>query len=256
MATFDASAACLDLEIDIELDDLSIRFPGGATLKIPSPPGLDIAVAGDYGKQILASASAALMPLQPIFNIIELLLVVVEFAQAVPDSLGPPPDPTKVIALIPKLKKKLDKLLAMIPPLSIPAFVKDILRVILVFLKGLRANLSAAATLNLAIDAGRARVGELDALAAQGLISLDVGLALSASIDCAEISVGAMLAGMAQGAAPLETLLGIIRAFIQLVGLPFEIPTMASLGGSVTVAIDAIDALILVLGTVQVAIVI
>lgn len=252
----DVSDACIDFDVDITLDDLSIVFPGGLELKIAGVAGVDVAFAADYAKQFLASASAALAPLQPIFNIIELLLVLVEFAQAVPDSLGPPPDPTKIIKLIPKLKKKLDKLLAMIPPLSIPKFIKDLIRLIIVFLKGLKASLKAVVDLNVKIDLGLGRLGELQGLAAEGKVSIDLSIELQASLDCALDASLAMCAGIAQDAQPLNTLLGIIRAFVQLVGLPIEIPDLSHFGAEVSVAIDAIDVLLLLLTNVHAAIVI
>ncbi len=256
MTTFDVADACIDLEIDLELDDLSILFPGGASLSIPSAPGIDISFASDYGKQILASVNAALMPLQPIFNLIDLLLVIVEFAQAIPDCLGPPPDPTKLIAIVPKLKKKLDKLLKMIPPLSIPAFIKSLLRAIIVFLRGLKASLTAVLTLEAKIDLGRLRATELQGLAAQGKIAIDVSLEMNASILCASGSASIMFKGLAQGAAPLDSLLGIVRAFCKLVGLPVEIPVMGNLGASASVAVDAVDVLLVLLTNVRAAIVI
>lgn len=255
MTTFDVGAACVDLEVDIEFDDLSIVFPGGLSLRIPAAPGISVQGAADVGPQILASVNAALMPLQPIFNIIDLLIVIVEFAQAVPDAITSL-DPSKIVAVIPKLKKKLDKLLAMIPPLSIPRFIRSILTVIIVFLRGLKASLVAVVNLEARIDLGRVRVGELQALAASGAIAIDVSLELDASMLCASGTASAMFAGMAQGAAPLDSLLGIVRAFVELVGLPVEIPVMGNLGASATVAVDAVDALVVVLTNVRAAIVV
>lgn len=257
MSTFDVSAACIDLSLDLELDDLSIIFPGGVELKIPSPPSVDVAFAIDYGKQILAAVNAALMPLQPIFNIIDVLLAIYEFAKAVPDAITSL-DPGKIIEAIPNLAKKLDKVLAMIPPLSIPIFVKTLLRAILVFLRGLRASLVACASLSARLDAGKLRVGELEAMAAEGKIDAKVALSLEAAIDCASASLDAVLAGLFQGAMPLNSILGLIRMFVEMIGLPVEIPLMAEFNASagISVAIDGLDVLILLLSNVRAAIVI
>lgn len=249
MAEFDVQAGCLEIEIDASLDDLSITFPGPFILSIPAPPGIDISAALDYAKQIIASLNAAIAPLTPIFNIIDLLLLLVEFAKAIPDAIISL-DPGKLTATIPKLSAKLDKLLAMLPPISIPIFIKAILKVVITFLLGIRAALEAIIAALLEAGAARARA----AFVLQ--FSLEASLGLGAAGDCAEATANANLAGLAQGTAPLNSLLRVIQLFCDLAGLDVVVPTLTSLGEDAGVALVAIDALIVTMTNLSAAIVV
>ena len=62
----------------------------------------------------------ALTPLVPIFDIIDTVVAVFNCIKAIPDTLGPPPDPTAIAACLPDLAEKVAKLLKLIPQLSIP----------------------------------------------------------------------------------------------------------------------------------------
>lgn len=249
MSDFEVTASCLEIALDAELDELSITFPGGFVLQLNAPPGIDVMFALDVAKQILAAVNAALMPLQPIFNIIDALLVVLEFAKAVPDAITSL-DPGKIFDVLPKLSAKIDKLIAIIPPLSIPVLIKAILRVVILYLTGMKAALRTIATAQLEVGAARARATIVASF------SLEASLALGAAADCAAASAAISLSALGQGATPLNSLLGIIRGFVELVGLPVKIPTFVSLGGDATVAGNALDALIVVLTDVRQAIVV
>lgn len=247
MSSFDVSASCGGLELDIELDDLAIIFPGGAVLEIPVPPGIDVAFAIDYAKQILAAVSAALMPLQPIFSVIETLSAIMDFCTAVPDAITGL-DPGLLIEAIPKIAKPLAKLLAMIPPLSIPIFIHSLIKVILVMLKGIRFALNAiidAVVVAASADARAEVVAE---------ISLEVSISLKAAAECAKANAKVSMQGLSQGLKPLDTLLKILKSLIDLIGIPVEMPTVASLGEDAKVGIEILDALILALGLVVKAI--
>lgn len=247
MASLDVSAACIDLGIDADLSDLAIIFPGGAVLEIPTPPGIDVAFAIDYAKQILAAVSAALMPLQPIFSIIDTIMAIVDFAKAVPDGIAAL-DPGKIVEAIPKITAKLDRLLAMIPPLSIPIFLKSLLRVIIVMLTGLKQALNAIIDAILAASLAEARA----AVVAE--FSISASLQLTAAAECAKASASASMGGLAQGLKPLDALLKIVKLFVEMIGLPVEIPTIAELGADAKVAVNAIDVLIEALTLVRSAI--
>jgi len=60
----------------------------------------------------------ALTPLVPIFNIIDTVVAIFNCVKAIPDMIGPPPDPTVLAACLPDLAEKVNKLLALIPQLS------------------------------------------------------------------------------------------------------------------------------------------
>lgn len=225
---------CKDIEIDAELSaGLSLILPGGAELSA-SLPSVDIMVAGDLAKQLMASANAALAPLVPLFNIIDVVLLLFKAVKAIPDMLGPPPDPSGLLRILPELVAKVDKLIAIIPPASIPITVKGLLTVLIAFLKGIRAQLEAVISLNAEIAAADARA---DSLAIE-LPSVSAQLKLS--VGCSRATASAMLQGMGQSAAPFNRLVGLINLLAGLAQLP-EVPTMADLGADAKAALTPID---------------
>ncbi len=247
MASLDVSLACTKLQIDIDLDDLAIIFPGGAVFEIPTPPGIDVAFAIDYTKQIMAGVSAALMPLQPIFAIIDTVIAIVDFCKAIPDAITHL-DPSKLTKAIPNILKPLEKVLAIIPPLSIPIFLKTLLRVIIVMLKGLQAALKVI--IGVVVDAASA--GARAEVVAK--FSLEASIQLQAAADCAKGAADISMKGLAQGLKPLDSILKIIKLFVELIGIPVKIPTLAELGADAEVAVDIVGVLITALEIVSAAI--
>src|SRR6266508_3629977 len=65
----------------------------------------------------------ALAPLVPVFEIVDTVVAVFRCIQAIPDALGPPPDPTKLGSAVPELAAKVDKLLRLLPQVSVPIMV-------------------------------------------------------------------------------------------------------------------------------------
>ena len=119
---------------------LCVTFPGGAQFcaQTPNPPTpLNLSIS------MLAQISVALAPLQPVFLIIDVIVAIVDCVKAVEGCLGPPPNPTKLIACFPKLAASIAALLQLLPPLSVPLLIVGILETVLAFLKGLRAELVA-----------------------------------------------------------------------------------------------------------------
>jgi len=104
-----------------------ITFPGGATLSQVLAAGSEIPDPIDSVTNLLAQANAGLAPRVPVFNIIDAVIAVFNCIKAIPDSLGPPPDPTKLAECIPDLAEKVDALLKLIPQLSVPLLVVGII---------------------------------------------------------------------------------------------------------------------------------
>ena len=50
---------------------------------------------------LMEAIQPALTPLMPVFDIIDTVVAVFNCVKAIPDSLGPPPDPTALAACIP-----------------------------------------------------------------------------------------------------------------------------------------------------------
>ncbi len=230
----------LGVELNIRLDELKITMPGG--LKLQAKGGTGIPNPGDIVADLLAQLNAALIPFQPIFDIIDILMLVVKVFDAV-KSLNP----IKIGDVLLKLIAKVDVVAAYVPFLSIPLMIRDIIDALLVLLAGLKAALTVSFNAGLQLDAA--------ALKAQLLIdsgdpdALEIAAQLNLAIDCGRANLDCMFAAQANNAKPLNRLLALLSALMQQVGLP-ELPTL-EMGGDVTVAADAVDVLIVALGTVR-----
>lgn len=232
--------ACIELDINtgldvrlgidlggLDLNALAILFPGA--VEFTAQPGVTIPNPGDLTGKFIAEVNAALMPLMPLFDLIDTLLLIKGVLDAV-KSLNPGKIAAKITALLPKL----DKLKMMLPALAVPKLLKGIIAMLLLFLYGFRAQLQAIIDAQAKIDLSAAR--------AEALGCLD----LKASVDCAQASVDIQFKAMQNSAAPLNRLIGVINLLAGLAGLP-EVPTMANLGADASAALAPIDALISIL---------
>ena len=77
----------------------------------------------------------------PVFDIIDTVVAVFNCVKAIPDSLGPPPDPTALAACIPELAEKVSKLLKLIPQLSLPYTIIGIIDLVIDTLRQARDQL-------------------------------------------------------------------------------------------------------------------
>lgn len=245
MSAASIAALCKEYEIDVQLDGLSIIFPGGFTIEA-NLPTVDIQTALDYAKALLGQANVALAPLQPVFSIIDVCIAIQKVLTAVKDALGPPPDPTKVVEALPNLAVKIDKLMALIPPVSLPVLVLSLLKVLLVFLTGLRAQIQAIIAFEAKIDLAVQRKAELQTF------NVFAAAELQLSIECAQADASAMLAGQVQTSGPVNRLLDLLNLLIENSGLPLpKLPTLGSLGANASAALAPIDALILLLHPIR-----
>lgn len=232
----------LDLEA-LELDCIPIigvqgnciRFPGGAEICFNFPR-----IPADNGEAIrglLAQANTALAPLQPILNIIDAVIALFNCLSAIPDAILKL-DPTELIECIPELGKKIAALLNLIPQLSLPALLVDLLDLIIGQLQALRNDLFRIASYQseiLALELEPARPGALDI-----------------AIECAKSDIEAEILFLNEQNEPLNRLLGLIGALLQ----PFGIDLSESLGEitsftSVQESLIPIDKLIDVLTVVR-----
>ena len=89
----------MPLPICIEIpeipDPFQITLPGGVTMEHIN---------------LMEVIQPALTPLVPLFNIIDTVVAVFNCIKAIPDTLGPPPDPTAIAACIPELAAKVNAL--------------------------------------------------------------------------------------------------------------------------------------------------
>lgn len=119
---------------------IKVNLPGGVSVSsMPQNVGAD---AMDQVRSLLAMAAPAMAPLSPAFNIIGVVMALKDFAKAVPGVLTAP---QKVVEALEELLKRIDGVATMVPPLSVPIMVKDVVDSILAMLEALAAELHVLA---------------------------------------------------------------------------------------------------------------
>lgn len=211
----------MTIPLCIEIAELQDPF------QLTLPGGIDIEHIN-----LLDIVQPALTPLVPLFDIVDTVVAVFNCIKAIPDSLGPPPDPTAIAACLPDLAEKLDKLLKLIPALSLPYTVIGLIDLLIDALERARNMLlhlqnQMQQILNV-ID----RATELD----------DAGL--MAIAQCAQGNVAQEAANVGKMLSSLGKLIGLINLFMGMIGGP-EIPDLSDLSGQpLDEVIPAIDAIV------------
>ena len=219
--------------LDESPPDLCLVFPGGAELCAfyeSFPPSLL-----QLARSLLQQASAGLAPLQPIFDIIETINSIVECIEAIPDTIGPPPNPDALAACIPALLEKLQRLLALLPALTLPLLFVGILDAIIAKLQGVINELRAI----------------LDLL---NRIVSSKGIAngfLQGIIDCAEGSAASSFSNLERLFSALNSTIELLNRIGGPAGLP-EIPSLAGgLGDDPEAAIAELEKVVDELRTIR-----
>lgn len=189
------------------VSQLCITFPGGGQL-CAQAPGTTPPDPMSQALALLGNVNAALMPLQPIFDIMAVVTDLVNCIKAVEACLGPPPNPTKLIKCFPKLAEDVAKLLEILPPLSVPVMIAGILQMVLTFLEGLRAQI--VSILNVLLSIATAQIRAQKTGSKQLLVSINI----------ANSNLNGFLAGLAAATQPITCLLNLINSLLGLVGLP------------------------------------
>lgn len=218
------SAFCIDLSTGPGM--LCVRFPGGST--VCAQVGFDSGDPGAILRSLFAELNSALSPLAPFFIVLDVIAAMVNCIKAIPDCLGPPPNPEKLIKCLPDLLKKLAALLELLPQLSIPVLVHDLIDVVIVGLMALRNELAAMIT-------------QAQRIAAAATRAADTGnIQLNLAVNCANGNLSALFANKQIGMQPLNRLIGIINFLLGLAQLP-TIPSLddiETLDDTVLVGLD------------------
>ena len=114
------------IEIPEIPDPFQLTLPGGVTIEHIN---------------LMEIIQPALTPLVPLFDIIDTIVAVFNCVKAIPDSLGPPPDPTALAACLPDLAEKVSKLLKLIPQLSLPLLIVRLIDLVIDTLRQARSEL-------------------------------------------------------------------------------------------------------------------
>jgi hypothetical protein len=233
----DFENACI--EMSTGPGELCVTFPGGFTLCAQA--GYEIGDAGAIVESMLAQINTALVPLVPFLNVLDVIKAIFDCIQAIPDALGPPPDPAGVIACIPNLVEKVNKLLELIPPFPLFALIKGILNVVIQGLVGLRARIVAI-------------LRQIERILRAGLRAQELGnVALQIVVDCANGNLDAKLLNLNAQFQPLNRLLGLVNVLLQLIGVDC-IPALEGLAELGEQALAPLDAVIELLQNILAAI--
>ena len=181
----------------------------------------------------------ALTPLVPFFNIIDTIVALFNCLKAIPDTLGPPPDPTAIAECMPELAEKVNKLLQLIPMLSLPLMIVGLIDLVIDTLSQARDVLVHLQTQMEQILNAIDRATDLD----------DAGL--MAIIQCAQANVAQEAANVGKMLASLGKLIGLINLFMGMIGGP-EIPDLSDLAGQpLDKVIEPLDAIVEALQTAR-----
>ena len=112
---------------------LCITMPGGARICATVQSGI-VPTPDEMANAVLGQLSPAMAPLTPFFDVLNVLIALVDCMKAVEQCLGPPPNPTKLVQCFPKLEAAIAKLLGIVPQLSVPIMIGEALDALIAFL--------------------------------------------------------------------------------------------------------------------------
>lgn len=184
---------CADLEVTPR--DLGITFPGGAGVGISFPRGAAPVSEVEQALMMFAQASGATAPLKPFFVLLEAVLAIKDFAEAIPDALGPPPDPTAIGEALAEVQQKTAAVAAIVPQLSVPAMILGYVDTLIRFGRGAVNELETIVNLRERIDAAAAQAATSGISALGEAAECARGLADSkrANLDAAFDQVGPVI---------------------------------------------------------------
>lgn len=212
------------IEIPEIPDPFQLTLPGGVTIEHIN---------------LMEIIQPALTPLVPIFDIIDTVVAVFNCVKAIPDTLGPPPDPTVLAACLPDLAEKVAKLLKLIPQLSLPLLIVRLIDLVIDTLRQARSELMHL----------QQQVQQILGVIDRATNLEDAGL--MAIAQCAQANVAQEAANVGKSLAALGKLIGLINLFMGMVGGP-EIPDLSNLAGRpLDDVIPPIDAIIEALQTAR-----
>lgn len=222
--------------------DLCITLPGD--VKLCANDLLNSADPYQLLQSLFLALNTALAPLTPLFNVIDVVEALVKCVQAIPKCFGPPPDPQPLIDCIPNLVSALAKLLALLPPLSVPIMILETVKAIIVGLEALIGRLEAMI------------IKSAQLLAAATKAAAPGNGALKLVVDCAKANFDIEFQNLNAGLGPLNRLIGIVNLFASLVpGLPNPlVPDLSNLTAQVEDAIQPLQDVVVVLNDIASAI--
>lgn len=213
---------------------VSIRFPGGIRMS-GQLPNIAPATSLENAAMALGRMTGGLGPLGAVFALIEAVIAIKDFAEAVPGLIV---DPTPVVEAIEKLVAAISKLLQLVPQLSIPILVLDVVVAIIALLEGLLEE----------IEALSAQLDRIDA--AEDLV--DDAPDLQPILDQARVDVQTSMENLEASLTEIGAIIAVVNGFASAIGL--ELPIGGSIGNSPSEAVPILRELVATLSVVRDAI--
>lgn len=221
----DLAEFCVDLKVGP--GEICVTVPGGTQLC--ASVSVDITDPTDHVKELFAQANSALAPLTPIFDLIDFALAAFECVKAIPKLADAPPNPGPLLDCIPALQEKIDALLRLLPPTSIPLFAREVLDALLLLLISIRSRLQFL-------------IDRLDRIVEAGTRAAAAGnVQLELILDCATENLDVQLANLNQGLDPVNRLIGILNALLELAGIQVCIPGITQVDEIAEAALEPLD---------------
>lgn len=210
---------------------LSVTFPCGGEVaslpQIPFPDGMAMA------KSLLATANAAMAPLNPIFKVIDLALLIVEAFKAVPEMVT---NPAKLIALLEKVVQAASALTKIIPPLSVPLLALGMIDLLIAFFTGLVVTLRQLVHFVERIEAATAEIPRYPHL--------------QFVVDTSNENLKVTMRSLESGMTPIAKVMRLTNLLLQLAGLP-PLPDVAHLPDNPREAIEPVEDMLRTLRAVR-----
>lgn len=224
-----------------------IPVAAAAPITVTLPGGLVVSGAAEeiganalaQARALLRSANSALAPLGPAFTIIDAILAIKGFADAVPELVV---NPGAVVEAVVELGTKVSRLASLIPQLSVPIMVVGLIDAVLALLTGLQAELAVIADQMARIETTRATAATLPDAARAALESI---------ADAASAQVQVQRGDLATALSSIGPVLGIITTFASLAGVPGVSLDVDVTSGSVDEAADALGVAASALGAIR-----
>lgn len=214
---------------------VSIRFPGGIRMS-GALPTVHPATKLENAAMALGRATSGLGPLSAVFAVIEAVIAIKDFAVAVPALIV---DPEPVVEAIKDLVKAVSKLLSLIPALSLPILIYDVIVATICLLEGLVLELAVLA----------AQIEKIETVEAQAVTVP----ALAPIAAAARVDVATQMGNLQATLGEVGSIIGVVNAMGEPLGLP-QIPVGTDMGSDPTAAVVVLTDLVNVLTAIRDAI--
>lgn len=202
MTALDLSALCVPVQE--APPDLCVTLPGG--LEVCAQTGALPPSLFEYAKIALGAANSAMAPLGPIFTIIEVIAAIQKCLTTIPGVLGPPPNPAKLVEALQELAQKAEQLARLIPQLSVPLLIVQLIDVMIATIDGAASELTALARFAVQIQ-------QAEFAASTGATGL------SAMAICARSSLDMQMTNIERSFASINPIIDVVNTLGQLAGL-------------------------------------